>query len=682
MANFRNTLARFDSMLRTGLTFVAGAALALAFSNREALAACNPASANNVTATCTGATVDQDGFTGYGSPGIDNVNVTVVPVATVTGTHQGLEFNTGSLLNHGTITGQTFDAITAGSSAVVTNYGAILGSFGGISTGTATVQNFGTIVGNLFDGINASVSANVSNSGTISGGYAGIKTSGAATVVNSGLITGAQAYGIEAGTGANVINSGRIFGAEYGMTAPTLNVTNSGTIVGNQFSGLNASSGNVINSGTIIGGNGIAIRFVGAGLSNTLTVLPGARFGGLIQFGGGADTVTFGPGNWVLSTANFNAALSAVTASGNPFWVTPSGIVVADMSSFGAVNRAMLDITSWIGSVLPDTPVFEPVANPDRNAFAAIESVSPRVNEAFSDFPSALPYAPTPAFKGGAVQDAAGNAFWAKGFGGRREQGTTGNFFGSIATGYGAAIGYDHRALPGLQFGGFVGASNNKTSMSFNAGSVDIDTAFVGGYLRTFFGASFLDLALVGGQLDNNSNRNIGGGLNLETATANYGGWFINPMATLGHRIAFGNGLTLTPAIKVRYLKSHFDSYTETGSSADITVSGWDSAAFEERAELSLASVQYFGGDSRILFRMAGGALAQQRAGDSNVGLTFAGQSLFALTPDQRRVNGWYGNAGFDWQSGRFAIFAGGEITDTSDFAVTYSGKGGLRVVW
>jgi hypothetical protein len=661
---------------------VAGAALALAFSNREALAACNPASANNVIATCTGATVDQDGFTGYGSPGIGNVNITVVPVATVTGTHQGLEFNTGSLLNHGTITGQTFDAITAGSSAVVTNYGAILGSFSGISTGTATVQNFGTIIGGNFDGINASVSANVSNSGTISGGDIGIKTSGAATVVNSGMITGAGSYGIQAGTVANVINSGTIFGRQYGMTAPSINVTNSGTIVGNQFSGLNAFSGNVVNSGTIIGGNGIAISFVGAGLSSTLTVLPGARFGGLIEFGGGADTLNFGSGSWIINTANFNAGLSSINAGGNAYFVAGNRIVVADMSGFGAVNRAMLDIAGWMSSVLPDTPVFEPAASNAGNAFAAIESASPQIDEAFASFPSALPYAPTPAFKGGTVQDAAGNTFWAKGFGGRREQDTTGNFLGSITNGFGGAIGYDRRLTPDLQVGGFVGGSNNETKLNANAGSVDIDAVFGGGYVRTFFSASFLDLALIGGRLDNESKRNIGGGLNLETATASFGGWFINPMATLGHRIAFGNGLTLTPAIKVRYLKSHFDSYAETGSSANMTVSGWDSAAFEERAELALASVQYFGGDSRFLFRMAGGALAQQRAGDSSVGLTFAGQSLLALTPDQRRVNGWYGNAGFDWQRGRFAIFAGGEITDTSDFAVTYSGKSGLRIVW
>ena len=91
-----------------------------------------------------------------------------------------------------------------------------------------------------------------------------------------------------------------------------------------------AGAANVTNSGTIIGGNGTAIGF-GTG-SNSLTVLPGARFGGLVNFGGGADTVNFGAGNWILNTANFDPTQSNVSALGNPYVVTPNKIIVADLS--------------------------------------------------------------------------------------------------------------------------------------------------------------------------------------------------------------------------------------------------------------------------------------------------------------------------------------------------------------
>lgn len=633
------------------------AALALLWPADQAWAqACATTGINQTCTNPAGATVSG------GAIGIDDdAALTVTNFGTITGSIEGIRAITANVTNSGTIDGRSFDGIRA-TTANVTNSGTISGGNAGINATNANVINSGTISGNS-PGSGMGISAanvNITNSGTISGGLAGI-------------VAGA----------ANVTNSGTISSRNFGIRSVTANVINSGTISSGNF-GISLNTGEVTNSGTIIGERGTAIAFTGGGLSDTLTVLPGARFGGLVNFGGGADTVNFGPGSWILYTANFNAALSQINTSGMPYWVTPNSIVVANTSSFGAVNRAMLDITNWISSVLPDIPVFEPPTSPAANAFAAIQSVSPRIEEAFAQFPGgAMSYAPaTPVFKGGAVQDAYGNTFWAKGFAGRRDQDTTGNFVGAVTTGYGGAIGYDHKFNPAFQLGGFVGMSNNKTNMDLNLGSTTIDTAFGGGYVRALFGAAFLDLSFTGGQLDNTSKRNIGGGLNLETASANYGGWFVNPAAALGVRYAIANGVTLTPAIKVRYLKSQFDSYTETGSSANLTVAGWDSAAFEERAELSLASVQYFGGDQRILFRMTGGALAQQRQGDSNIGLTFAGQQLFALAPDQRRVNGWYGSAGFDWQRGNFAIFAAGEMTDTNDAAVTYSGKGGLRLVW
>jgi len=114
----------------------------------------------------------------------------------------------------------------------------------------------------------------------------------------------------------------------------------------------------------------------GTAASDILTVLPGARFGGLVNFGGGADTVNFGPGSWILNTAQFDAGLSRVNTSGNPSVVTPNQIIVADLSGFGAQNRAILDITGWIGSVLPDTPVFAPGAGGGASAFAALDTAA------------------------------------------------------------------------------------------------------------------------------------------------------------------------------------------------------------------------------------------------------------------------------------------------------------------
>jgi hypothetical protein len=144
-----------------------------------AFAACDPAAASNVTATCTGATVDQGGgapgtsagANGYGTGAETNLTVTVVPGASVTGTTgSGIIFDTGTVTNFGTISGAGI-GIEGVTSAVVTNSGTIMGGFSGIAAGpTANVVNSGSIIaiasGQTSRGVEGAT-VNVSNSGSI-----------------------------------------------------------------------------------------------------------------------------------------------------------------------------------------------------------------------------------------------------------------------------------------------------------------------------------------------------------------------------------------------------------------------------------------------------------------------------------------------------------------------------------
>ena len=339
----------------------------------------------------------------------------------------------------------------------------------------------------------------------------------------------------------------------------------------------------------------------------------------------------------------------------------------------------MMDIVGWVSSVLPDSPVFEDAPG---GAFAALASAAQADDIAAGVPPSALGYAPTaPVFKSTTTVDRYGNSVWSKGFGGRRDQTNDGNFIGSVTTGYGGALGAERRLSPDLRLGGFVGASRNKTELDQNAGGLDTDTAFGGIYSRAMFGRSFLDMALIGGHLKNNSTRNIGGGLVSETARADYDGWFLNPSATIGHRFDLGDGFSVTPALKMRYVAAHFGGYTESGSTTNLTVGARDVQALEERAELTAATVKTFG-SGRFTYRMTGGALTQQRMGDGAVSLTLLGQNLVATTPDQKTVFGGYGGVGLDWQVGKTTLFAAGEFTAANDSSTTVSGKGGVRVAW
>ena len=87
----------------------ASAFAAIMVSAAPAHAICAPASGNNVTATCTGTTINQDTYAGivagYGQKIQTNLNTTVVQGATVTGTNNGINFYTGSVTNAGAVTG-------------------------------------------------------------------------------------------------------------------------------------------------------------------------------------------------------------------------------------------------------------------------------------------------------------------------------------------------------------------------------------------------------------------------------------------------------------------------------------------------------------------------------------------------------------------------------------------------
>lgn len=818
----------------------AAAFAAMPLLSTPAQAVCNPAAANNVSATCTGVTTDQDGTNGYGSAAIDNLAVNVVQGASVTGTSYGIRFNTGTVVNSGTITGindrgifgavsasvTNFGTITgflgvdAGASGVVTNFGSISGTLGdGVRGNTIAVVNSGTITA-VFDGVFAVGTSTVTNSGSIIGASSGVyaladitvsnsgsissansaisAVNGGATVfnsgtiamtnpfgsvisahttltlINSGIITSASFGPFSGGTidvtnsgsilvngfgpgisgtvarvtnsgtiiaangggiqanDATVTNSGLIRGYYEGVFAQYATVTNSGTIIGDHSAGVavsfdavvtnsgaisgsgagirtyngnvnavnfgtitgggpsgigivSAAAGTVINSGTIIGEGGTAIQFgaLTPAQSDSLTVLPGARFGGVVDFTGGADVVSFGPGSWILNTANFDKTLSTVSTAGNPYVVTPNQIIVADLSSFGAQNRAIMDITGWIASVLPDAPVFAPVTGP-ANAFAATEPSSSPF-DAFASFPSgALGYAPAPAFKATSASYGGGNAVWAKAFGGQRQQDDSGAQIGGITTGYGGAVGYERLIDPDLRIGVLAGGSTNKTDLHFNAGSTGTDTVFGGAYGRKIWGGTFLDLSVIGGYLDNNSVRNIGGGLAFATATASYGGWFVNPALMFGRRLdVHGRGLTITPAVKLRYVAAHFGGYTETGAgAANLSVAGRDFQAWEERAELTLANTRLLANGHRVTARVSAGALAQQRSGGGLANVVLLGQTFVAATPERGSVAGAYSSAGLDWQMGPVTLFAQGEATYTNDVSRTYAGKGGARASW
>ncbi len=183
---------------RGAITAVRSATLAfglLLLAGEAAWAVCTPNAANGVTATCSGATIGQNGSNGYGTGGEAGVSVTVDVNASVSGTNLGISLvdvtvtsNAGAGITGG------LAGIYAGGFAVVGNSGSVLGGdYGIFSSGTAHVTNSGGITGTAVDGIHANTDATVFNNvgGSITGGTGGIHAqTGFVHVTNFGSITG------------------------------------------------------------------------------------------------------------------------------------------------------------------------------------------------------------------------------------------------------------------------------------------------------------------------------------------------------------------------------------------------------------------------------------------------------------------------------------------------------------
>jgi outer membrane autotransporter protein len=316
--------------------------------------------------------------------------------------------------------------------------------------------------------------------------------------------------------------------------------------------------------------------------------------------------------------------------------------------------------------------------------------LSPVFSPAFDSIPGFSAYAADQAvFKAPTAVQADGTAIWARGFGGYRVQQADGVLLRTSSTFYGGAIGIEKQVRPDLRVGAFAGAGTTRSTIELNSGDTDSNLGFGGLYARYFRGASFLHAAVQGGGSRNDTTRRINNNLvpgGLETATARYDGWYVSPELTLGHRVALGQMLgasyTLTPSLQMRYLYGSFGSYTETGSTANLTVNSQTVQTLEERAELKLTRTTMLNANFALLIDIIGGALGVQRVGSNSVNAALLGQAIPFATPGKDDVWGGFGGLGMEFRNANVAVFASGEYLALSDQSSVVSGKGGVRVAF
>jgi Autotransporter beta-domain len=295
------------------------------------------------------------------------------------------------------------------------------------------------------------------------------------------------------------------------------------------------------------------------------------------------------------------------------------------------------------------------------------------------------------AFKNPTMVYADGRSVWARGFAGERFQREDDTSLRAKNLFEGGAIGVDLLVRPDLRFGIFAGGGHSQLTIDFNASSTRTDTVFGGIYGRyafsSFGAASFLDFALHGGASSNGVTRgNINNNLlanGLETATASYNSSYVSPELTYGVKLPLWTDYTLTPSIRLRYVAGTFDGYTETGSTANLTVASRTIQDFEQRGELKLTRTTAFTPTDALLTSVNVGVLGIERAGNTTVNTVLLGQGLPFVTPGKNTVAGVFGGLGMEWRTrSGVSFFGAAEYTAMSDQANLIVARGGIKVAF
>jgi hypothetical protein len=185
------------------------------------------------------------------------------------------------------------------------------------------------------------------------------------------------------------------------------------------------------------------------------------------------------------------------------------------------------------------------------------------------------------------------------------------------------------------------------------------------------------------------ANNLVAGG--LETASADFGGWFINPQLTATNTMVLGSTATtmgfalsrVEQSLTLSYASLFLDGYTETGTTNPLTLNDRDIHVASARATLALPFERVEADGALTTVRLIGGVQARTQFGDDGVSGTLLGQAVSTtLSDDDASFGGFVGLAAEYQTTSGLTAYANAEALLETNSAYQLSATAGLRIAF
>lgn len=603
-----------------------------------------------------------------------------------------------SLVNHGQISGApNGNGLYADSIVTATNSGSITGMYALISNSIQTLTNTasGTISGDR--GVAGGNIETLTNAGHISGRAAIFLNFGAqhlGTLINtaSGTITGMGDWAVFANTIDRIENQGAITSSGPGSAIQALaalgSLKNAGTITASGDAIRAASvqsldnSGAIVStgqfSGTAVGGTTIgtvtnsgllrgvyAIRETGIG-NTTLNLNAGSIIIGRLDLGGGLDTLNVGPGLSINNTFDDGAPVIGRTAGA--YVVSGNRVAVLDPTNLANHTEMLVDLTDGIFSTLQGR-----IAGAGAGYASAPEGGTSQGPMYLGARPTSVDAIESPPRITG--------QYWTQAFGSHRGQEGGSTTAASEQEVAGFVSGFDAPVSRDTVAGFFGGGAWGDAKADFASQSTDEESYFGGAYVSASFGATSFDVALVGGRSTFDRDRRIANNTlatGLESASAEYDGWFISPEARLTERMRFG-GQKIEASVSARYAGLFLDGFSETGATDGLSIDSRDLHLGVARATLALP-LEHAGSGWLARLTLAGGVEGRTQIGDAGATGVLLGEGIAFEPGDDDAVGVFAGATAEIVTAGGASVFAQFEGLAEDDGSERFGGKAGLRL--